>query len=185
MAWIHVASLLLYFFVTSYVCSQATLDDKTARMINKAVSIGYQPGRGSIHSPDDIGKWIQKLAESGDAESQNDFGLICEMNGKKEDAFRWFEKSANQGWVEAEYNLARCYGLGIGCQKDQSKAAEIYKKSANKGNKDSQIMLGLMYKNGNGVTKNLNEARRYFQLASEQGDGAAKAYLLEIDSKSD
>jgi TPR repeat protein len=185
MTWMQVASVLLYFFLTFDVCSQAPLDDKTARMINKAVSIGYQPGRGSIQSPDDIGKWIQKLAEGGDAESQHDFGLICEMTGKKEEAFRWFKKSANQDWAEAEYALARCYVLGIGCQKDSSKAAEIYKKSANKGNKDSQVMLGLMYKNGNGVTKNLNEARRYLKLASEQGDGAAKAYLLEVDSKSD
>lgn len=185
MALVHVTVGLFYYFLTFEVCSQAPLDDKTARMINKAVSLGYQPGRGSIQSSADIGKWIQKLAESGDAESQNDFGLICEMNGKKEDAFRWFEKSANQGWVEAEYNLARCYGLGIGCQKDPSKAAEIYKKSAGKGDKGSQVALGLMYKNGYGVMKNLNEARRYFQLASEQGDGTAKAYLLEIGSKSD
>lgn len=155
--------------------------DKAARMFNKAVSMGYKPGAGQIQNEKDIDEWIKKSAENGDAESQNDYGIICEMSGKQEEAFAWFLKSAKQGFVDGEFNLARCFEMGIGTKENPTKATEFLIKSGNKGHKNAQVMLGFKYLNGIGVEKNKSEAKKWFKLASEQGDGEAKAYLLECN----
>lgn len=46
-------------------------------------------------------------------------------------AAEWYEKAANQGVSEAQFNLALCYDKGEGVQQDYLKAAEWYEKSAN------------------------------------------------------
>ena len=56
---------------------------------------------------------LVKKAEEGDALSQNNLGCYLESgNGVKKDvanAFQWYFKAANSGYVEAQFNLCRCY----------------------------------------------------------------------------
>ena len=44
-----------------------------------------------------------------------------------------YNKAAEVGNKEAQYNLGRCYEFGIGIEKGEAKAFENYKKSAEKG----------------------------------------------------
>jgi uncharacterized protein len=41
-----------------------------------------------------------------------------------------YQKAADQGDANAQYNLALCYEDGIGVEKDDKKAVELYQKAA-------------------------------------------------------
>ncbi|EXX50996.1 Skt5p [Rhizophagus irregularis DAOM 197198w] len=63
--------------------------------------------------------------------------------------------------------LADFYKHGIGTEKDEIKAFELYKKAAEKGQIDSIYMLGKCYQNGEGTEKNLGKAFYWYQKAAE------------------
>ncbi|CAB4419745.1 unnamed protein product [Rhizophagus irregularis] len=69
--------------------------------------------------------------------------------------------------------LADFYKHGIGTEKDEIKAFELYKKAAEKGQIDLTCMLGKCYQNGEGTEKNLEKAFHWFQKAAENGDEEA------------
>ncbi len=60
-------------------------------------------------------------------------------------AFEYYNKSAEKGYVNAQFQLGECYRLGIGIEKDETKAFEYYKKSAEKGYTYAQTCLGFSY----------------------------------------
>ena len=51
----------------------------------------------------------------------------------KEQAFKWIEKSANNGFSRAESDLGYFYDNGIGVDTDYEKAVQWYKKAKSKG----------------------------------------------------
>ena len=65
-----------------------------------------------------------------------------------EKAFYWYQKSAEAGNSNAQYNLGLCYENGKGVEIDLEKAFYWYQKSAEAGNSDAQYNLGLCYENG-------------------------------------
>ena len=68
-------------------------------------------------------KWYRKLAESGDAVSQFELGLIyvseTETARFTVEGLRWIRKSAEQGNAEAQKHLAGVYYYGKGVPVDQ------------------------------------------------------------------
>ena len=56
-------------------------------------------------------------------------------------AFELFEKSANQGNANAQYNLGLMYEKGEGVKQDLQKAFYWYEKSANQGFEEAQQIL--------------------------------------------
>jgi TPR repeat protein len=58
---------------------------------------------------------------------------------------------------------------GIGCEKDQSAAAELYIAGAKKGDPDSQLRLGRCYKDGTGVIADPTAAVFWFKCAGARG----------------
>ena len=63
---------------------------------------------------------------------------VCYDNGEgvekdKRKAFGWYERAAEQGLAEAQYNLGVCYEYGRGVEKDENKAFEWYEKAAEQG----------------------------------------------------
>lgn len=66
---------------------------------------------------------------------------------------------AEQGKVEAQYNLGRMYYFGHGVPQDCYKiAVKWFSKAAEQGDAAAQNNLGVMYENGQGVPRSLNEA---------------------------
>ena len=80
---------------------------------------------------------------------------------------------AEQGDVEAQFELGFMYDFGNGVEKDASKAVYWYQKAANLGNATAQSNLGHMYAAGEGVTKDASKAVYWFQKAANQGDATA------------
>lgn len=65
---------------------------------------------------------IIELAKQDDIESQYEMGLMYELglgvDKDLEQAFAWYEKSANQEHAKSQYNLAIFFALGKGVEKD-------------------------------------------------------------------
>jgi uncharacterized protein len=53
-------------------------------------------------------------------------------------AFHWFQKAADQGHAEAQYNLGFCYDKGVGVAQSFVKAFHWFQKAANQGHAEAQ-----------------------------------------------
>ncbi|NBT49301.1 MAG: sel1 repeat family protein [Actinobacteria bacterium] len=120
---------------------------------------------------------LVQRAEAGDANAQYHLGVYCESyalimptisnetatakNLKLEQAAYWYRKSAEQGNMDAQYNL----GL------------KWYTKAEEQGDKRSQARLGFCYFWGHGVKQDLKEAVKWYTKSAEQGDVKAQCYL--------
>ncbi|GBC10314.1 hypothetical protein RclHR1_09510005 [Rhizophagus clarus] len=65
--------------------------------------------------------------------------------------------------------LAHFYQFGIGTEKNESKAFELYKKAAKKGQINAIYNLGYCYENGIGTEKNEIKAFELYKKAAEKG----------------
>ena len=73
------------------------------------------------------------------------------------------------GDEEAQDDLGRCYGSGIGVEKDEIKAFELYKMAAEKEYAPAQNSLATLYENGKGTEKDLGKAIHLYNKAAENG----------------
>lgn len=132
---------------------------------------------------------IKEKAEKGDAAAQNTLG-VWYYTGKgniKQDykeALKWWALSAKQDNPDAIGNMALCYQLGRGTQKDSLLAANLYEVAIKKGNKGiipqheaivkntgsifSCLLLQECYQKGIGVEKNVKKANEYLEKAANE-----------------
>jgi len=91
------------------------------------------------------------------------------------EAARWYRMAAEQGHVDAQYNLGVMYdnGAGGGVKQDYQEAAKWYRMAAVQGSTDAQFNLGILYSRGRGVPQDLVQAYVLFELASTNGDADA------------
>ena len=89
----------------------------------------------------------------------------------------WYQKSAEQGDIEAQIQLAKMYERGHKVAKNKHEAFKWYTKAAKQGNVDAQFKLGCMYRNGNGVEVNKQNAIYWYGLAASKGHVKAQYYL--------
>ncbi|MEW6158565.1 MAG: tetratricopeptide repeat protein [Verrucomicrobiota bacterium] len=92
----------------------------------------------------------------------NELDLMQELTAK-----------AEQGDLEACYELGWRQALGNGLPENEPEAVRWLTVAARKGHLLAQNNLGARYVSGEGVPKDLIEAYRWFQLAAEQGDRKA------------
>ena len=105
-----------------------------------------------------------------------------EKSKKKSFSEKTFEETmvlAEQGNVDAQYNLALCYMNGEGVTQNCKKALEWYTKAAKQGDSWAQTNLGYCYYYGNGVRKSYKKAVEWFTKAAEQGTHNAQYHLGE------
>ena len=93
------------------------------------------------------------------------------------EAFRWYEKSASQGYPNALYALAYHYQYGKIVEKDEKKALNLYIEAAKKGCIDACFCLAWIYKNGSIVDVDYDKAFHYASLAAAANDASAKGLL--------
>jgi TPR repeat protein len=63
----------------------------------------------------------------------------------------WYQKAADQGYVEAQYNLGIAYTIGKGVLKDDKQAVYWYQKAADQEYAEAQSNLGVKYTFGKGL----------------------------------
>lgn len=106
------------------------------------------------------------------------------IDGKREEAFPFYQAAANEGVAEAQFVLANYYSDEEShFPQDPIKAAEWLKKAAGQGHAEAQTQLAFCLEHGEGVVKDVSEAKRLFQLAATQGCAPSQYrvanYLME------
>lgn len=99
------------------------------------------------------------------------------------EAVKWYLKAADQGYAEAQNNLAVSYRNGQGVPQDYGEAIKWYRKAADQGLAGAQHGLGAMYANGQGVPKDYAEAVKWFRKAADQGYAEAQTILRTWSTK--
>ena len=93
------------------------------------------------------------------------------------EAVKWWQKGAEAGIAEAQYNLGLCYENGTGVEKNPEEAVKWYHRAAEQGLAEAQSRFGNAYINGYGVDKNFEEAVKWYRKAVEQGLAVAQNSL--------
>jgi uncharacterized protein len=85
-----------------------------------------------------------------------------------------------QGYSDAQVQLATQYFLGRGAPKDWKLAAKWYEAAAERGDPGAQYIIASFYEHGDGVPQDLNKALAWYVQAARQGDVGAAAQAKDI-----
>ena len=87
---------------------------------------------------------LTKMAsDRGHAGAQCNFANAMRVDGKHEEALRYYRLSADQGLSEAEYSLGLVYSRDdCGVEADNDEAARWFARAASKGYRDAIECLG-------------------------------------------
>lgn len=86
-------------------------------------------------------KYLEKAAELGDQEAQNNLGEILLSNRNIKEAVEYFKKAAKRGNVNSQYKAGYC----LFKQKDFKMAEQFYKMAAENGHFTAKYDLGCCY----------------------------------------
>ena len=96
------------------------------------------------------------------------------------EAMACFQKAAEKGNAEAEYNIADLYLNGLGVEEDHETSAEWLKKSAEKDYPEAQNMLAVMYYGGVGVPQDYEKAAKWAKRAAAYDMVDAQYVLADL-----
>ena len=121
-------------------------------------------------------------ATKGNAEAQYKLAECYDdglggLEQNQDEAFRWYEKSASQGYPNALYALAYYYQYGKIVEKNGEKALNLYLEAAEKGCIDACFCLACIYRNGSIIDVDYDKAFHYASLAAAANDASAKGLL--------
>lgn len=77
----------------------------------------------------------------------------CGVQKNLSEAIIFYEKSAQQKYTRAMYNLGVLYQNGNGVEKNLFKAVELYQNAVQAGEPHAMTNLAFLYQNGYGVEK--------------------------------
>jgi uncharacterized protein len=128
---------------------------------------------------------LEPLAQAGNALAQLRLAnLYYHGHGVRESdalALQWFQRAANQGLAEAQFQLGNMHAYGLapagGGEDPQRQAARWYFEAARQGHAQAQYSLGILFLTGSGVVQSVPHARKWIGRAAAQGHADAKAYL--------
>jgi hypothetical protein len=90
---------------------------------------------------------------------------------------------AEQGDVQAQYEVGVMYEKGRGTDRNQAMAFKWYIKAAKQGNKKASFKVGYGFLKGRGVSKDTEKAYKWLTRASKKGYERAEFYLGEMYEK--
>ena len=94
------------------------------------------------------------------------------------EAAKWYQKAAEQGIANAQYNIGYLYDWGQGgLSQNRVEAIKWYKKASGQGNGEASLRLGAMYMYAVGVEKDEKEAIVWYKKAAEQENKEAMERL--------
>jgi TPR repeat protein len=115
--------------------------------------------------------------ERGYVPAQVNLGRLYQIEGRQTDAFRAFQKAAEQDSTDAMTELYRCYWVGRGVPSDHAKAMEWLTKAAEANDPEAQCLMGYRCETrewkGEGENRRLTpkkplEAFRWYRRSAEQ-----------------
>ena len=121
---------------------------------------------------------LRALAETGDADAQYGLGTAyCDGLAVRRDyrlAAEWYEKAAQQGHTQAQFNLGFLHYQGAGegavaLPRDPGQAARWLGAAAEAGNPMAAQLLGRLYSRGRGMEADEAAALRWSLRAADHG----------------
>jgi localization factor PodJL len=116
---------------------------------------------------------LRLAAAKGDPSAQFDVGAkLAEgqrATANYKEAAKWYQRSADQGFVQAQYRLGTLYERGLGLKADQARAKSWYQRAADRGNVKAMHNLAVMSANQSKGTPDYTTAARWFTSAAERG----------------
>ena len=135
--------------------------------------IMFSTGRGGVMRDEtEASRWWIKAAELGNADAQNDVGLMF-FNGRAVidnplQMASWCRKAATLGVADAQVYLGDLFDLGRGVKQDFFKAAYWYRRAAHQGNAEGQMKLAALYHAGRGVRRDDHLSQKWYRKASHK-----------------
>lgn len=101
--------------------------------------------QAKVSKPEEKFAKLQKEAEAGNADAQNNLGWIY-SNGhgatqNYQEAMKWFRMAAAQGNASAQLSLGKMYSSGQGVAQDHVRAQMWLNLAVSKGNSEAQQVL--------------------------------------------
>lgn len=153
-------------------------DDQAYKWFSMAARQGYARARTVLESD----KWIQYTQVNKPSEKQVEKG-VEDVDALSSEQIDEYARKAQDGDVDAQYNLGIIYYHGEGVPKDFEQALSWFLMAAEQNDADAQYNLGFMYGRGEGVTKNREQSIQWFKKAADQGHVGAQEILEKMMRK--
>jgi hypothetical protein len=115
-------------------------------------------------------------AESGDPRAQHNLAAQLEREKKYDEALKWYERAAEQGFRPSEMNLAQMYEKGIGVAQDTAEARKRYRRLADLGDGEARYRAARLAANAGDTP----EALKLYERGVRDGDWRSILDLGEI-----
>lgn len=127
--------------------------------------------------------WLTKAADSGDVNAQTILGNMYKLGQgvqiDKDKAAEYYQRAAEQGAAEAEFNLGIIYQENS----DYKSAFHWYQKASNQNIPEADLNLARLYYRGLGVEKDFLRAGRLYKKAADGGLAQSQKFLSEIEEE--
>jgi len=98
-------------------------------------------------------------------------------------AVTWYREKAEQGDMDAQYNLAMISETGFGIEKDEEAAVKWYSLAAKEGHAEAQLKLGMLYLLGLGAPESRIKGGKWVRTAARQDNRFARVLSEKFLSK--
>ena len=97
------------------------------------------------------------------------------------EAVKWYRMAAEEGHVQAAFELSKCYTFGFGVRKNRVTSSKWLRKAAEGGHVSAMMLLAHRYQRETvgDVEYNPREAVKWFRRAAENGNARAMFELGE------
>ncbi|MDR2170394.1 MAG: sel1 repeat family protein [Planctomycetaceae bacterium] len=154
--------------------------DENSPNIQLCKGVCFQYGYGRDKNAAEAEKWLRKSAEQGFARGQTALGIFLEETAeggikKRQEAFEWYKKAAEQNDVYAMMKTGNFYHRGVGAPPDDKLALKWYIKAAETNEPEAQYQLGVWFDDGKLFNK--GSEFQWYKKAAEQGHVLAQVHL--------
>lgn len=141
----------------------------------------YEQGDGVAKDLDEARKLYERAAQQGHDNAGQKLALFDNTeSGDESVVLEWYLPAAEEGDMEAQYNLGFMYETGWGVGIDEAKAANWYKEAAELQHDMAQLRLGMMYVVGAGVAKDTDAGIEWLRQSAENGNRVAEVLVQEV-----
>ena len=143
--------------------------------------IGRQcPTRNPLANSLDPGQELKKLADTGDAAAQCQYGVFLKHEGNYDLAATYFRLSSDQEYCEGMVRYASCLHCGRGVDRDMGMAYQLCKAAADKGNLHALDKLGTFTYYGDGINRDEVKAAALYKRAADEGYPKAQIHYARL-----
>jgi len=159
------------------------------------VAEAYLEGRDCPLSQTEACRWLERAADLGATEARERLDELVpsgtgaeaasaveaiEPEIEQDDEMPAMQLKAEDGDIEAQYQLGIIYYHGEGLPQNHKAALHWFEQAGLQGDAEAQFNLGLMFGRGEGTAKDIKKSVEWFKLAAEQGHEGASEILKKM-----